>query len=242
MEQKKTGKPAFAAGRYLKYAIGEIILVMIGILLALQVNNWNTNRINRYEEEKALNSINAEFKKNSDHLDEVIRTTNISIETGRQIMALINSDLSLLKSQNTDSLIYQVFEFEAINVSENSIQEILQSGKFQNLQDEKLKSLIIEWTQQKNRALSNYENISSKTEVLVTYLLKNYPLKNIDAYGILAWKEPSTIKIDKYLVFYDIEFENILDDLLYNLMGFNSRMKELKALVINIFYASSPKL
>ena len=45
---------------YFKYAIGEIILVMIGILLALQVNNWNTNRINRYEEEKALNSINAE--------------------------------------------------------------------------------------------------------------------------------------------------------------------------------------
>jgi len=31
-------------GKYLKYAIGEIVLVMIGILLALQVNNWNENR------------------------------------------------------------------------------------------------------------------------------------------------------------------------------------------------------
>ena len=31
-------------GRYLKYAIGEIVLVMIGILLALQVNTWNNNR------------------------------------------------------------------------------------------------------------------------------------------------------------------------------------------------------
>jgi hypothetical protein len=39
MEQNKTGK-------YLKYAIGEIILVMVGILLALQVNNWNEVRIN----------------------------------------------------------------------------------------------------------------------------------------------------------------------------------------------------
>jgi len=29
---------------YIKYAIGEIVLVMIGILLALQVNNWNENR------------------------------------------------------------------------------------------------------------------------------------------------------------------------------------------------------
>ena len=35
-------------GKYFKYAIGEIILVMIGILLALQVNNWNTNRSRAY--------------------------------------------------------------------------------------------------------------------------------------------------------------------------------------------------
>jgi hypothetical protein len=37
MSENKTGK-------YFKYAIGEIALVMIGILLALQVNNWNENR------------------------------------------------------------------------------------------------------------------------------------------------------------------------------------------------------
>jgi hypothetical protein len=44
METGKTGKPAFAAGRYLKYAIGEIILVVIGILIALSINNWNEER------------------------------------------------------------------------------------------------------------------------------------------------------------------------------------------------------
>ena len=32
-------------GKYLSYAIGEIVLVVIGILIALQVNNWNENRI-----------------------------------------------------------------------------------------------------------------------------------------------------------------------------------------------------
>ena len=37
MEQNKTS-------RYLKYAIGEIILVVIGILIALQINNWNEDR------------------------------------------------------------------------------------------------------------------------------------------------------------------------------------------------------
>ncbi len=31
-------------GKYLKYAIGEIILIVIGILIALQINNWNEAR------------------------------------------------------------------------------------------------------------------------------------------------------------------------------------------------------
>jgi hypothetical protein len=37
MEKNKTGK-------YLKYALGEIVLVVIGILIALSINNWNENR------------------------------------------------------------------------------------------------------------------------------------------------------------------------------------------------------
>jgi hypothetical protein len=45
-------------GKYFKYAIGEIILVMIGILLALQVNNWNENRLKQKKEYVLLTSIN----------------------------------------------------------------------------------------------------------------------------------------------------------------------------------------
>jgi len=43
MEKNKTGK-------YFKYAIGEIILVVIGILIALSINNWNEQRKNRANE------------------------------------------------------------------------------------------------------------------------------------------------------------------------------------------------
>ena len=57
METGKTGKPALPAGRYLKYAIGEIVLVVIGILIALQINNWNEERIQQTELNGLLQSI-----------------------------------------------------------------------------------------------------------------------------------------------------------------------------------------
>lgn len=54
-------------GKYFKYAIGEIVLVVIGILFALQINTWNNNRIERNLEQDSLNEIldNLEFDLNT---------------------------------------------------------------------------------------------------------------------------------------------------------------------------------
>ena len=66
MEKNKTGK-------YLKYAIGEIVLVVIGILIALQVNNWNENR--KYSQEKIefLNGIRNELELDLNIADTLIK-------------------------------------------------------------------------------------------------------------------------------------------------------------------------
>ncbi|PIQ17449.1 MAG: hypothetical protein COZ75_13325, partial [Flavobacteriaceae bacterium CG_4_8_14_3_um_filter_34_10] len=58
-------------GKYLTYAIGEIILVVIGILIALQINNWNENRKNSNEEIAILQSLDKNLilaKKQSESL------------------------------------------------------------------------------------------------------------------------------------------------------------------------------
>ena len=47
--------------KYLLYAIGEIALVMIGILLALQVNNWNEHRKKLSAEKTILKAIHSDF-------------------------------------------------------------------------------------------------------------------------------------------------------------------------------------
>jgi len=54
METGKTGK-------YFKYAIGEILLVMVGILLALQVNNWNENRKQHIQDLQFLETLRTEL-------------------------------------------------------------------------------------------------------------------------------------------------------------------------------------
>jgi len=47
--------------KYVLYALGEIFLVVIGILIALQINNWNQNRIARIEEQKILKKIRVDL-------------------------------------------------------------------------------------------------------------------------------------------------------------------------------------
>ncbi|WP_075351017.1 DUF6090 family protein [Algoriphagus marinus] len=57
MNKNKLEKPVSQVGRYLKYAFGEILLVVIGILIAIQINNSNQKRLDREALEGYLNSI-----------------------------------------------------------------------------------------------------------------------------------------------------------------------------------------
>ena len=86
MSQNKTGTSSEAsakAGKYLKYAIGEIILVVIGILIALQINNWNENR----KEKESLNAI----------YDLVISDLESDLKTIPEVLKYNNSKSPLLK-------------------------------------------------------------------------------------------------------------------------------------------------
>ncbi|MFT4660619.1 MAG: hypothetical protein ACI8XB_000887 [Patiriisocius sp.] len=59
-------------GKYFKYAIGEIVLVVIGIIIALQINNWNENRKELKVEQSIIFNLNTEFKNNLIQLDTAV--------------------------------------------------------------------------------------------------------------------------------------------------------------------------
>ena len=65
--------------QYMLYAIGEILLVMVGILLALQVNSWNENRLERIEEINLLEGIHKDLVQDTLTYQSALRIQNISL-------------------------------------------------------------------------------------------------------------------------------------------------------------------
>ncbi|WP_339840162.1 hypothetical protein [uncultured Maribacter sp.] len=79
------------------YAIGEIVLVIIGILMELQINNWNSDRIVR-------NTVANYYKRIHGEIQEGIKTIESFIEDAKYIESLNKRTLNILASKNYDSI------------------------------------------------------------------------------------------------------------------------------------------
>jgi len=93
MEQNKTGK-------YFKYAIGEIILVVIGILIALQINNWNQEQKLKAEETKMLRNFKSSVVRDSLNIQSYIETFNSVNESIHILLDHMERDLQYHDSLN----------------------------------------------------------------------------------------------------------------------------------------------
>ena len=66
--------------KYMRYAIGEIALLVIGILIALQINNWNEDRKDILKEKKMLEDIRNDINKNIANIEEGV----LYVKNGKQ--------------------------------------------------------------------------------------------------------------------------------------------------------------
>ncbi len=232
---RKIRKQFLVAGKfrsYLIYALGEIFLVVIGILLALQINSWNQERIARQEEKTILTNIVTEFEQNQKELQAAIKMNEQCMATGRYIMSLIGQPQEKIQKINTDSLLFQGFEYSQFNTSENALNDLLMSGRLQRITDNDIKLRLYQWSRVVKGVEDQFEGVDDKVEnELVPYLTKHYPMKNVDSYGRLGWKKMSTLKVDKLNIFQDIEYENIMDDYLYRLTGYTQILQQLDAVI-----------
>jgi hypothetical protein len=96
-KQRHSSSASGAFNRYLRYALGEIVLVVIGILIALQINDWYQERLDRQTEREYLVSMSRDLAEDTRDLIEAI-DGNTSLLVG------LDSTLRLLaEPRNEDS-------------------------------------------------------------------------------------------------------------------------------------------
>lgn len=94
--------------KYLIYAIGEIVLVVIGILIALSINNWNDERKIKKEENSALLNLNEDFEFNLTSIEDLIKRTSSEIEVGLRILENTGNKYKTSSSFELDSMLIPI--------------------------------------------------------------------------------------------------------------------------------------
>ena len=138
MEKNKTGK-------YLKYAIGEIVLVVIGILIALSINNWNQKRIESFKENTYLLYIQKEVSGNlSINKRVVINRMDDKIEGLKLAKRFCENDLEIVDTLKLlNKITYGgVFSGGHILGLRNYYDELLSTGKLQLIKNDSIKNAI----------------------------------------------------------------------------------------------------
>ena len=128
--------------RYFFYAIGEIILVVIGILIALQINNLNEQRIENNREQEILKQLRDEYLANLEQLD-----SKISLRNG--MMRDMEDVLNQFEQQTVpnDSLFNSKLNSILLPITYDPIQnDLVSSGNINIIKNVELKKLLTNWT------------------------------------------------------------------------------------------------
>ena len=128
-------------GKYFKYAIGEIILVVIGILIALQINNLNEERKLRANEQALLLQLKQEFESNLNQLNQKIEMREIMISSAQKLLKMIDD-----KNQMIPDSIGHYLSFTRMNPTFDPIRNDLTVGdKLSLIENVDLKKMLTEW-------------------------------------------------------------------------------------------------
>lgn len=192
MEQDKMGK-------YLKYALGEIALVVIGILIAFSISNWNENRLKSTKEKNVLLNIHKEFKENKVQLDTVLYHHNVVLNSTSKIIELFPIE-SKPESKVLDSLsvyLWDSYENYTFDPSQTSINALISTSSFDIINNENLRYLLISW----NDLVKDYqeEELSAREYVMDQY--DPYMAKHFD------WNFNFNDPRNNFSVLQTLEFE-----------------------------------
>ena len=168
--------------KYLVYAIGEIILVVIGILIALGINNWNSERLLKKAAYQNLKVLSINVEKDINQLQKSISFMDSAISYADKLNNTFQGNNSINK-KTIFYLLELVIETN-FDLNTNTLEALNQRGELNSL-DEKLQQQIATYYSSLQKVIER-EKISNdfiKME-LQPYLIKNY------SYAILNKANP----------------------------------------------------
>jgi len=138
MEKNKTGK-------YFKYAIGEIVLVVIGILIALSINSWNQKRLEHHEEKEILNNLKGDYQNAIEEFEFLNSIRSAFISAAKDITLINVKKIEQYPEKYMDSLFEWTLYNPTFNNKSGSLQVLFNSGKINLIRNKELRNILIEW-------------------------------------------------------------------------------------------------
>ena len=159
-----------AFGKYLAYAVGEIVLVVVGILLALQINNYNDARKDRARELSYLENIRADLVANISEMDRYLASRTEMIAAAQRIVEHFEGKpIEDASDFNADGVsIYSWQRYYQIN---NTYQELVNSGNFALLSNDRIKHGLLDLESQYKKMKGEEDHFRFDAETLLYHPL-----------------------------------------------------------------------
>jgi len=221
--------------KYMRYAIGEIVLVVIGILIALQINTWNEERIEKRKEQSVLIGLHDTFSNNLENLNFIITNSTEAFDASKKIMSLMGPSASDYTNTEVDSLMSHMINYSTYDPSVGTLDDIINSGKLNIIQNKALKTNISNWSGILNDTKKDIQIANNHAfNVLLIYLNDKVNLKNVAVperiveTTQLNITEPSHFPVNYDVFMQDKEFENLVDFHALNLIYLIREYLEIK--------------
>lgn len=227
-------------GSYLKYALGEIFLVVLGILIALQIDNWNEDRKETDEISKTILNLKAEFQNNYATLNADMHRLKKAANACKVLLNEISSQESNLSMTSVDSLLVFTTGVFTWNPSNYVLNSLKNSDKLELIQDDSLKILLYNYEQYYDDILEWHRTSERATIEFNTYIKTYGSTRNIDYVlsKIVVFSSshsPSPFKFDNRQLLRNRVVENHLDDIFvsfsFTLMSYKTMLKKIEAII-----------
>ena len=198
------------AGKYLKYAIGEIVLVVIGILIALQINNWNNQKVNAKLEKELLINLKNEFTINQTALKTMISYHESIREGCINLLTLMGPNKSSIDENDFNELIGITGWTPSHSPQRGVLNSTLNSGKIELIKNDSLVFNLSALSTSEKDYSSAIVLINKLTEdYIIPLLLENYSYMNINV-GPYTSKTKSSFKTNQTAIMQSQKMESLI--------------------------------